>query len=185
MIALALALTGLVLAQQALPPGVPVPAPGSGTGAQGLVWSDPKGWIKEPPSSPMRRAQYRIPGPGGDGELVVFYFGAGQGGDAGANAVRWAEQFAQPDGRPSRERLKMKHIEVAGVRVLLTEITGIYRGGMPGGPAGPDRPDYMLLGAIARGPDANWFFKATGPRKTLEANRGAFEALVQSIRRGS
>jgi hypothetical protein len=42
----------------------------------------------------------------------------------------------------------------------------------------------MLLGAIARGPDANWFFKATGPRKTMEANRAAFDALVQSIKKG-
>jgi hypothetical protein len=42
----------------------------------------------------------------------------------------------------------------------------------------------MLLGAIARGPDANWFFKATGPRATMEANRAAFEAMVNSIRPG-
>jgi hypothetical protein len=42
----------------------------------------------------------------------------------------------------------------------------------------------MLLGAIARGPDANWFFKATGPQKTLEANRAAFEAMVRSLRSG-
>jgi hypothetical protein len=42
----------------------------------------------------------------------------------------------------------------------------------------------MLLGAIARGPDANWFFKATGPRTTMEANRAAFDGLVQSIRPG-
>ena len=27
------------------------------------------------PSSSMRRAQYRVPGAGGDAECVVFYFG--------------------------------------------------------------------------------------------------------------
>jgi hypothetical protein len=169
---------------QQLPPGVPPPTTGGGTGQAALTWTDPKGWAREAPSSPMRRAQYRIPGPGGEGECVVFYFGAGQGGDATANAMRWADQFEQADGTPSRQALKTKTIDVGGVRVVLTEITGTYRGGMPGGPAAPSRPNYMLLGAIARGPDANWFFKATGPRQTLEANRKAFEALVSSIRRG-
>jgi len=180
---LALVLTALLVAQT-MPPGVPPPAAGSGTGATGLTWTDPKSWTRESVSSPMRRAQYRIPGPGGEGECVVFYFGPGQGGDATSNATRWADQFEQADGKSSRSALKAKTIDVGGVRVVLTEITGTYRGGMPGGGAAPTRPDYMLLGAIARGPDANWFFKATGPRKTMEANRGAFEAMVQSIKSG-
>jgi hypothetical protein len=42
----------------------------------------------------------------------------------------------------------------------------------------------MLLGAIAQGPDANWFFRATGPRGTMESQRAAFEAMIRSIRRG-
>jgi hypothetical protein len=47
----------------------------------------------------MRRAQYKVPGPAGAGECVVFYFGPGQGGDAQSNAERWASQFTQPGGR--------------------------------------------------------------------------------------
>ncbi len=169
---------------QQLPPGVPPPAAGSGAGQAALTWTDPKGWVREAPSSSMRRAQYRIPGSGGEGECVVFYFGAGQGGDATSNAMRWADQFEQADGKPSRQALKTKTIDVGGLRVVLTEITGTYRGGMPGGPAAPSRSGYMLLGAIARGPDANWFFKATGPRQTMEANRAAFGAMVNSLRPG-
>jgi hypothetical protein len=42
----------------------------------------------------------------------------------------------------------------------------------------------MLLGAIARGPDANWFFRATGPRATLEAQRAGFERMIRSLRAG-
>ena len=37
------------------------------------------------------------PWPGGEAECVVFYFGAGQYGDALANAERWAGQLAPPD----------------------------------------------------------------------------------------
>ncbi len=160
------------------------PPPGSGTGQSGLVWTTPDGWIAETPSSAMRRAQYRVPGPGGDGELVVFYFGPGQGGDAMSNAVRWANQFSQPDGRTPQEAMKTEQIQVGGIPVMLTEITGTYSGGMTMmGGASSELANHMLLGAIAEGGDANWFFKLTGPAATLEAQRGAFRSLIESLSR--
>ncbi len=165
-------------------PAIPGPPPGSGSGSQGLTWTTPAGWIKETPSSPMRRAQYRIPGPGGPGECVVFYFGPGQGGDAKANAARWAGQFRRPDGSPMGDGYTMQETKVGDLTVVLVEITGTYVGGMGGGPAGPERPDYMLLGAIADGPDAKWFFRATGAQATLEAQRAAFNRMIRSLRRG-
>jgi len=73
---------------------------------------------------------------------------------------------------------------VGDIPVLLVEVTGTYIGGMGGAPSGPERPDYMLLGAIAQGPDANWFFRATGPRATIEPQRSAFEGMIRSISRG-
>jgi hypothetical protein len=42
----------------------------------------------------------------------------------------------------------------------------------------------MLLGAIADGPDAKWFFRAVGPRATLEAQRSAFDRMIRSLKRG-
>lgn len=168
----------------ARPSGIaPVP-PQSGTESQALTWSAPEAWIAEPPSSSMRRAQYRVPGKAGEAECVVYYFGPGQGGDATANAIRWAQQFTQPGGHSSEEVLETRRLEVNGVSVLLAEITGTYSGGaMMGGPS-QSLPDYMLLGAIAEGSDANWFFKFTGPEKTVAAHRAAFESMIQSIQVG-
>lgn len=161
------------------------PPPGSGTGAAGLVWDAPESWIAETPSSAMRRAQYRIPGPEGDAELVIFYFGPGQGGDAMANARRWASQFTQPDGRPSSEVMSTERIRVGDIAVLLVEVNGTYSGGMMmrRGPAEP-LAGHMLLGAIAEGGDANWFFKLTGPEATVSPQRQAFRSLIESLRRG-
>jgi hypothetical protein len=127
----------------------------------------------------MRRAQYRVPGPGGPAECAVFYFGPGQGGDAKSNAARWASQFHRADGGPVGDALKTRDIKVGDIAVVLVEVAGTYAGGMGSGPAGPERPNYMLLGAIAQGPDANWFFRATGPRATLEAQRAAFDGLIR------
>jgi hypothetical protein len=132
----------------------------------------------------MRRAQYRIPGPAGPGECVVFYFGPGQGGDAKSNAARWASQFRRPDGNPVGDGYRTQETKVGELAVVMVEVTGTYVGGMGGGPGGPERPKYMLLGAIADGPDAKWFFRATGPQATLEAQRAAFDRMIRSLRRG-
>ena len=173
-----------------MPPGhppitEPKAAPGSPPSdeADGLKWKPPAGWTEETPASSMRRAQYRIPGPGGPGELVVFYFGPRQGGDAKANAARWAAQFHRPDGGPVGDAAKIREVKIGDIPVTLVEVAGTYVGGMGSGPSGPEKPNYMLLGAIVQGPDANWFFRATGPRATLEAQRPAFDDLIRSIKR--
>src|SRR6185295_19435285 len=169
-------------AAPALPPGHP-PLPPSGApgalAAARLAWSTPASWIEETPSSSMRRNQYRIPGPGGDAELAVFYFGPGQGGDAMANAERWADQFTLPGGGSGRSAFQTEKLVAGGMAVLLVEVAGTYSGGM-GAPSGK-KAGYRLLGAIAEGPDANWFFKLTGPDATVEAERAAFRRLVASL----
>lgn len=99
-----------------------------------------------------------------------------------ANAIRWGDQFVQPDGRLSRQALKTSTLEVNGINVLLAEITGTYNVAFPmGGPA-KKLPGYMLLGAVAEGPDANWFFKFTGPEATVISHREAFDELIMSFR---
>lgn len=176
---------------QVLPPGHPPaanpadavpPVPeGSGTGPTGLTWAVPRDWRAVAPSSSMRRAQYRVPGPAGDAECVVFYFGPGQGGDAASNAERWASQFRRPEGGASP--MKTREIDVGGLKVMVVEVKGTYSGGMGAAPG--DRPGFQLLGAIAPGPDANWFFKLTGPDETVGAQRAAFEGLIRSLTKGS
>jgi hypothetical protein len=159
--------------------------PGTGRGGSALVWSAPAAWIAEPPANTMRRAQYRIPGPGGDGECVVFYFGPGQGGDPMSNAERWAAQFEQPDGRPPSAAMKTRTAQVGDIPVLYVETTGTYHAGsMIGMGQGVPKPGWALLGAVAQGPDAHWFFKLTAPAATAEAHRAGFEQMIASLRRG-
>lgn len=161
-------------------------APGTGQGATALAWTAPPAWVSEPPSNAMRRAQYRVPGPGGDGECVVFYFGPGQGGDAMSNAERWASQFLGADGQPATASMKTRTATVNGIEVLFVEAAGTYQSGsMMGMGQGVSKPDWALLGAVAAGPDANWFFKFTAPKATLEANRAAFDSMVASLAKGS
>jgi hypothetical protein len=168
------------------PPGLPPVPEGAGTGDAALAWIVPTGWIAEQPASPMRRAQYKVPGRAGDGECVVFYFGPGQGGDPMANAVRWSEQFTLADGSSAQSAMKTSEIEVGGLKVFIVEVAGTYKGGMTmtAAPAKP-RPGYRLLGAVAPGPDANWYFKFTGPDATVTEQRAAFTSMVKSLKHGA
>lgn len=148
-----------------------------------IAWTVPKEWVEEPPKSEMRKAQYRLPAASGDkedGECVVYYFGAGQGGEVKANLDRWAAQFGGRGSAPP----KFSQTTAGGFTINRAEARGTYTPSpmsMGGGPDPEPRPGYMLLGAIVPGPDANWFFKCTGPEKTMEANRARFDALLASI----
>jgi hypothetical protein len=167
-------------------PVVAPPPPGSGVGATGLTWSAPADWVVEAPDTRMRKAQYRVPGEAGDAECVVFYFGPGQGGDPSANAQRWARQFTLADGSPGTAGMKVDSRKVGGIDVLTVEVAGTYEGGFGmGSQQEAPKPGQMLLGAIAQGPDANWFFKLTGPEATVAGERAAFDELVGSLKRGS
>jgi len=166
--------------------GLPQGHPPIDTAPAGMGWDAPAGWIAETPSSSMRIAQYRVPGPAGDGECVAFYFGPGQGGDPRSNALRWAGQFTQPDGRPSVDAMRTEALAGTPRPVQIVELTGTYDGGMTmtDAPA-VARPGYMLLGGIADGPDAPWFFKFTGPEATVRAQREAFIGMLRSLRTGA
>jgi len=172
----------------ATPPagGLPPVPEGAGTGDAALAWTSPSGWIAEKPASAMRRAQYKVPGKAGDGECVVFYFGPGQGGDPMANAKRWADMFTTADGSSAASTMKTSEIEVGGLKVFVVEVAGTYSGGMTmtAAPATP-MPGYRLLGAVAPGPDANWYFKFTGPDATVNQQRDAFTSMVKSLKHGA
>lgn len=176
---------GKEMARTATPAGgqqVPPPPANSGQGATGMQWTVPTGWTEQAPSSSMRKAQFQVPGSAGAAELVVFYFGPNQGGDAISNAKRWAGQFQKPDGTSALDAMTTSEAEFNGMKTLLTEVEGVYRNTMVGEES---FPDYKLLGAIVEGPDANWFFKLTGPKATIEANREAFLGFLGSLRPGS
>ncbi|HEX9942686.1 MAG TPA: hypothetical protein VGG03_11755 [Thermoanaerobaculia bacterium] len=136
----------------------------------------PEGWQAQPPSSSLRVAQAVIPGPGGPGDLAVFYFGPGGGGTVDANIERWIGQME------STEQPKRETFETNGYRVTWIDVRGTLKPSQMGmGPATP-QPNSRLLGAVVEGPGGPWFFKATGPDATLAAERDAFLGMLRSVR---
>jgi len=146
----------------------------------GLTWTVPAKWMPQGERA-MRLATYTIPGKGGEknaGECAVFYFGAGQGGDVNANIDRWIGQFDQPQVGAHTSR------DVNGMTVVEVEVRGVYLA--PSGPRMESQgklDHYMLLGAIAQGPQGNVFFKLTGPEATVDAARKEWGAMIGSLKK--
>jgi hypothetical protein len=152
--------------------------------AVGLRYSVPKTWERIPAASDMRAAQFRLPrapGDSDDGEVVLYFFGPGQGGDVRGNLDRWYGQFEQPDGRSSREAATITKRSVNGLALTVVDLAGTYSARM--GPMHPESPQagWRMLAAVVEAPGGPWFWKAVGPERTIAAARPGFEALLASL----
>jgi hypothetical protein len=165
------------------PSAAPTPAP-AGSMQQDpiqITWVDPPAFKRVPPSNPMRKASYVVPRAAGDaedGELTVFYFGPGQGGSIDANVDRWVKQFSEV--KPGDVRRADR--EANGLRQHTVELeSGTFSSGMPGGASKP-KQNYGLIGGIVETPSGAYFFKLTGPSKTVKQAKPDFYKLLDSIK---
>lgn len=174
-----------------LPPGhPPIAPPAHGTPADAgttLKFEAPQEWRPQRTSSSFRKAQYVLPGAGGagDGELVVFYFGPGEGGPVEANVARWRGMFTTEGGGPVADEAVLRETrEVNGLRVTVVDISGRYAPAsmMPGTPPVEPQDNYRMLAAIVETAEGPWFFRALGPRETIAAQRDRFLEMLSSVR---
>jgi hypothetical protein len=174
-----------IVTASASPMGMPAPPPGERPAppapAKPVVWTDPPGWQRVTPTSPMRKASYKIPAAPKDpedAEMAVFSFGS-EGGSIEDNIQRWTKQF--PDAKPTD--LKRSERQANGMTQTIVELEGTYSSGMPGSAPTP-KPNFRMIGAVVETPGGKYFFKLTGPKKTVEASRSAFFSLLDSVKAG-
>ncbi|AKT39860.1 hypothetical protein [Chondromyces crocatus] len=169
----------------AAPPGALAPTgghPAATRPAQGgteLGWEVPSGWESAPNPSAMRKATFKVKKVDGDPEDAELSVSQA-GGSVEQNLQRWVGQFEQKPGaeNPRHQR------SIGDLKVTVVEARGTYKSGMPGmGPTVP-KPDWALLGAIVETPVAgeSWFFKLTGPEKTVTAAKADFDKFIDSLK---
>ncbi|MEK6334593.1 MAG: hypothetical protein AABM67_06560 [Acidobacteriota bacterium] len=143
------------------------------------------GWVTEKPSSAMRVAQYKLPKAEGDNEdasLVLYYFGASQGGSAQANIDRWISQIQQTDGSASKDKAKTETITVNGLKVMTVDVGGTYTAEMsPGSGTTHNDANYRLRAAVIETPKGNYFLKLVGPAKTVGRWEQAYADYLKSF----
>jgi hypothetical protein len=160
-------------------PSAPAPGPSDGAIQMGVASGTlPSGWIEGTPSSSMRVAEIQLPGAGGNGELVAFYFGPGQGGSVEDNIQRWVGQF-EGGGEPQRETFF-----AGGMPVTMVDVSGTFTATSmgPNVPAGPAMESTRMYGAIVESPRGSLFLKATGPAETMASHRDRFVEFLKSLR---
>lgn len=142
----------------------------------------PASWVAVSTTSSMRLAQYTIPA--GDGsvgaEVVVYFFGKGQGGNVDANLARWREQFSTPDGSPVYE--KVARDSSGAFPVTVAEYRGTYARGIGAGDAANAKTGQSLIAAIAETPRGTLFFQLFGATANAAAQRDALVQFVKALR---
>lgn len=136
----------------------------------------PEKWTTSEPGG-MRALQIVVPKAGedkDDGEIAVFIM-KGSGGAAG-NIPRWTGSFGGEQSLKDKKEVKT----AGGKTATVVELEGAYKGMTPAGPMKEAKPDYKLLGAIFE--DDGVYFKFTGPKATVEANKAAFAKLVETYK---
>src|SRR5438874_2012117 len=95
----------------------------------GLESRTPPGWQEEKPTNSTRLKQFRLSPIGDDKdniEVVIFYFGEGQGGSAEENIKRWKGFFVPPEGKRIDDVAKVEKMKVGDVPVTYLNIYGTY-----------------------------------------------------------
>jgi hypothetical protein len=170
----------LVVALTALPAGAQTVR----SEAAGLRFSVPSVWTRVPAPSDMRAAQFKVPhadSDAEDGELVLFYFGKGQGGSPEQNVERWTSQFTRSDGKPAKDGAVVTIRTVNGLKQTSVDVAGTYKPMAMGGSGGVDKPGWRLLAAVVEGPGGPWFWRLTGPENTVGAAKPQLDALLASL----
>ena len=132
----------------------------------------------------MRKAQYLLPrvaGDSEDAEMVVYYF-QGQGGSVQANVDRWISQFTKPDGTPASDSAKVSRKESHGIPLTIVDVSGTYVASMgPMQAEAKPKQKFRMLAAVAEASSGPWFFKLTGPTKTVAKWEASFLAFLGTI----
>jgi hypothetical protein len=144
----------------------------------GLKMSVPIEWVHTPGASAMRKAEFTLPGPGGDVALVVYRFPGGAG-SAEQNIERWRGQMTlAADAQPGRVEPK----NLNGMKLSGVDLRGRFAGqSMPGAPPQPPVDDARLLAVAIEGSGDPYYFKLVGSAKTIDVWAAAWTKLLETL----
>ena len=141
----------------------------------------PPSWTWVQPTSSMRQAELKVEDQDKkqSAEVVFFFFGSGQGGDAKANVERWYSQFAEERGKIFA---RFEEKSSRGLKITYAFAEGTYLSGPPMGRKIPMK-NYALIGAILEDAGGNVFVKMTGPIELTKTAEAEFRKMVEDARK--
>ena len=135
----------------------------------------------------MRLKQFRLSPIGDDkdhAEIVILYFGQGQGGSAEQNIKRWKSQFKPPEGKTIQDVSKVEKFKVSGFPVTYLDIQGTYSFLPPSNPNAKMtiRPNYRMLGVVLEAKKGPYFIRLLGPADTVAHYKKGFDEWIKGFK---
>ncbi len=154
----------------------------------GLESRAPADWQEEKPTNSTRLKQFRLSPIGDDkdnAEVVIFYFGVGQGGSAEENVKRWKGFFVPPEGKKIEDVAKVQKMKVGDVPVTYLDIHGTYSSRFP--PFDPRaktalHPNYRMLGVVFESKKGPYFIRMVGPADTVAQYKKGFDEWLKGFK---
>jgi hypothetical protein len=136
--------------------------------ARTLSYALPAGW-REDPTPRTARVATVVLDDGSATELAITRFPGDVGGEL-ANVNRWRAQLGPPSVASTNSE-DVSDMMIGGGSVRLYRLSG------------PDESGEALgmLVAFVQHAGHTWFFKMTGPRASLDAQRALFEQFLESV----
>ena len=177
--------SGLPGADLAAPQSVPEMPAGhpafSRSGAADKIsveYESPPGWQSQPASG-IRRAVFRVTDGSREAMVTVIDFPAGAGpmiADPLANVNRWRSEVGL-------EPLSADDLSAATEPIEIASLQASYVEAIPDASKSQEsKADHGTLAAMATSGDVVWFFKITGDRELVVAQRDQFKTFLKSVR---
>ena len=164
----------------ALPTAGVAGAQGTSLRVLGYSTTVPSTWVSRGAASTMRLAEYTVgSGTSSGAQVVVYYFGQGQGGDVAHNMARWKGQFSNPDGSPVQE--SVTHDASGPFPITFAEYHGTYARGVGAGSAANAQANQTLVAGIAETPKGTLFLQLFGPSADVASARKDFVGFVRGL----
>jgi hypothetical protein len=159
---------------------------GSTVKIDGLSSKAPAAWKEVATTSQMRYKQFTVPAVGGDkmdAELIIFFFGPGQGGGADENIKRWKGMFQTADGRPAGDKAKVEKFTVGHVPVAYLDISGTYLfKARPFDEKATPRANHRMLAVVFESRNGPYFIRLVGPEKTVGEHKKGFDEWLKNFK---
>lgn len=160
---------------------------GSVVEIDGLAARAPAAWKEVPGVHAPRYKHFILPRVAGDkrdAELVIFYFGAGQGGSTQANIERWKTLFEPPRGKSVEQVTRVRKFSAGNARLTTVDLHGTYlHKARPVDPAltAERRPGHRMIGVVFESKNGPYFMRLVGPEKTVAHHHKRFDAWLRAF----
>ena len=151
----------------------------------GLKSTAPASWKGQTPSNRLRLYQMSIPRADGDKEDADLAIFKDFGGTTEENIARWKKQFIAPQGKTLDETSKLEKYKVGKAEVICLDISGTYKYKFP--PQDPNakeklKENFRRFNVIIYTDKNSYFITLTGPAKTMQKNKEAFDSWIKAFK---